>query len=139
MSLLFRKWDKIEAEKSLAIHQQMAAGRWQAWATTSYFTLLTPSISYQTEDVREMTGQANILGCWKGSMATAWPKGLYRGCGITVGRAHRALHSYSRFMRRSERHLDNWGLHIKRACPNGIFMDWSTWILTNRRWDGYQF
>jgi hypothetical protein len=30
------------------------------------------------------------------------------------------------------------GSAYQRESKNGVFMDWSTWIVTNRRRDGYQ-
>jgi ornithine carrier protein len=89
MSLLFRKWDRINTKESLPIHQQMTAG---AIAGMSYNFIFYPADTIksrmQTEDVRQMTGGKRTF--W--AVGTAlWKqhgiKGLYRGCGITVGRA----------------------------------------------------
>jgi len=89
MSLLFRKWDRIKTKESLPIHQQMTAG---AIAGMSYNFIFYPADTIksrmQTEDVRQMTGGKRTF--W--TVGTAlWKqhgiKGLYRGCGITVGRA----------------------------------------------------
>jgi ornithine carrier protein len=89
MSLLFRKWNKMAAQDSLPLYQQMSAG---AVAGMGYNFIFYPADTIksrmQTEDVRESVGgRRSFLAVGK----TVWQqhglKGMYRGCGITVARA----------------------------------------------------
>lgn len=88
-SLLFRKVYKKGTEETLPVWQQMSAG---AVAGVSYNFLFYPADTIksrmQTEDVSKMTGGKRTFAAvgralWKEHGL----KGLYRGCGITVGRA----------------------------------------------------
>lgn len=89
VSLLFRKAYKKDAEVALPIWQQMSAG---AVAGMSYNFIFYPADTVksrmQTEDVTAITGGKRTFGAvgralWKEHGV----RGLYRGCGITVGRA----------------------------------------------------
>lgn len=89
VSLLFRKAYKKDKEQSLPVWQQMSAG---AVAGMSYNFIFYPADTIksrmQTEDVTKITGGKRTFGAvgralWKEHGL----RGLYRGCGITVGRA----------------------------------------------------
>jgi ornithine carrier protein len=89
VSLLFRKVYKKDKEQSLPVWQQMSAG---AVAGMSYNFIFYPADTIksrmQTEDVTKITGGERTFGAvgralWKEHGL----RGLYRGCGITVGRA----------------------------------------------------
>ncbi|KAF2270593.1 amino-acid transporter arg-13 [Lojkania enalia] len=92
MKLSFKKLNHHAApfkEDSLPIHQQLAAG---AVAGMSYNFVFYPADTIksrmQTEDIKQITGGKSTFGAvgraiWKQHGL----KGLYRGCGITVGRS----------------------------------------------------
>lgn len=78
-----------DGEESLPIWQQMLAG---ATAGMSYNFLFYPADTIksrmQTEDVGAITGGRQTFGAvGKAIWKQHGLKGLYRGCGITVGRA----------------------------------------------------
>jgi len=92
MSLLFRKIrdpSKFSADEPLPIYQRMTAG---AVAGMLYNFIFYPADTIksrmQTEDISQIIGGRRTFGA---AGKTLWKqhgiKGLYRGCGITVGRA----------------------------------------------------
>lgn len=92
MSLLFRKTrdpSKFSADEPLPIYQRMTAG---AVAGMSYNFIFYPADTIksrmQTEDVSQIIGGRCTFGAaGKALWKQHGIKGLYRGCGITVGRA----------------------------------------------------
>jgi mitochondrial ornithine carrier protein len=92
MSLLFRKTrdpSKFSADESLPIYQRMTAG---AVAGMLYNFIFYPADTIksrmQTEDISQIIGGRRTFGAaGKALWKQHGIKGLYRGCGITVGRA----------------------------------------------------
>lgn len=92
VSLLFRRARSeasAAAKEALPVHQQMAAG---AVAGMTYNFLFYPADTVksrmQTEDVSQMTGgRRTFWAVGKALWEQQGLRGLYRGCGITVGRS----------------------------------------------------
>lgn len=89
MSILFRRMRHDAKDASLPIHQQMTAG---AVAGMSYNFMFYPADTIksrmQTEDVRLLAGgKRTFWAAAKSLWKQQGLKGLYRGCGITVGRS----------------------------------------------------
>ncbi|KAF2187738.1 mitochondrial carrier [Zopfia rhizophila CBS 207.26] len=87
--LLFKKFSHPAQDDDLPIYQRMAAG---AVAGMSYNFLFYPADTIksrmQTEDVKQITGGKSTFGAvGKALWKQHGLKGLYRGCGITVGRS----------------------------------------------------
>jgi mitochondrial ornithine carrier protein len=91
MKVLFRKSSKsVSSTDELPVWQKLSAG---ALAGMSYNFLFYPADTVksrmQTEDVSQMTknGQRSFWAVGRDLWASQGIRGLYRGCGITVGRA----------------------------------------------------
>jgi ornithine carrier protein len=89
VSLLFRRADKLNAEDSLPVWQQMTAG---AVAGVTYNFMFYPADTIksrmQTEDVSKITSENRTFAAvGKRLWNEQGLRGFYRGCGITVGRA----------------------------------------------------
>jgi ornithine carrier protein len=93
MKVVFRKWNKSATESDeLPVWQRLSAG---ALAGMSYNFIFYPADTIksrmQTEDVSEMAknrhGPRTFWAVGRGLWQSQGLKGLYRGCGITVGRA----------------------------------------------------
>ena len=87
--LLIRKHNSYTSDDDLRVYQRMAAG---AIAGMSYNFLFYPADTIksrmQTEDVKQTTGEKSTFSTVGRAL---WRqhglRGLYRGCGITVGRS----------------------------------------------------
>jgi len=93
MKVVFRKWNKSTAESDeLPIWQRLSAG---ALAGMSYNFIFYPADTIksrmQTEDVSQIAKNRHVQRTFwavgRGLWQSQGLKGLYRGCGITLGRA----------------------------------------------------
>lgn len=89
MKLVFRKYvngGRVGKDEEVPVHQKMAAG---AVAGMSYNFLLYPADTIksrmQTEDVQK--GRSTFSSVGRAIWKQHGLKGMYRGCGITVGRS----------------------------------------------------
>ncbi|KAF1840049.1 mitochondrial carrier [Cucurbitaria berberidis CBS 394.84] len=89
MKMLFKDLNKSSTDEGLPVWQRMVSG---AVAGAAYNFMFYPADTIksrmQTEDIRQLTGGKSTFGAvGKALWKQHGIKGMYRGCGITVGRA----------------------------------------------------